>query len=95
MSFSFDEKTIKVMIDRSRCHECKTKACAEGCALYDRGILVIKDDIPTLKEGIEAKREGTECLACEEECRLRGFQVIKIEAPIMGLKEWIKKMNKT
>ena len=91
MSYSFDEQTIKVNIDRSRCQECKTKACAKGCEVYNRGILVIKDGIPTLKEGIDAKREGTECLACEEECRLRGFNVIKIDAPIQGLAEWVAK----
>jgi hypothetical protein len=94
MSYSFDEQTIKINIDRSKCIDCKTKACARGCELYDRGILAIKDGMPTLKEGVDGKREGTECLACEEECRLRGFGVIKIDAPIPGLKEWYAKVSR-
>jgi len=94
MSYEFKEQTIKIIIDRSKCPECKTKACAEGCKIYNRGMLVIQNGLPTLNEETDPKRMGTECLACEEECRLRGFNVLKIEAPIDGLKEWIEKASK-
>jgi len=94
MSYEFKEQTIKIIIDRSKCPECKTKACVTGCKLYGRGLLIIKDGIPTLKEDADTKRMDTECLACEEECRLRGFNSIWIEAPIDGLKEWIQKVSK-
>lgn len=93
MTYSFDEQTIKVVIDQSRCPDCRTKACANGCRMYDRGILVIKDGIPMLREGVDPKKDGTECLACEEECRLRGFNVITIDAGILGLQEWIEKVK--
>ena len=94
MAYEFEEQTIKVKIDRSKCTECTSKACVKGCQVYNRGMLVIKDGLPTVKEDVNPKRVGTECLACEEECRLRGFNVIKIEAPIPGLKEWISKVSK-
>jgi hypothetical protein len=87
MSFEFTERTIKI-IDRSRCSECRTKACVKACSLYDRGILMIQGGMPVLRQGVDVEREGTECLACEEECRLRGFNVIKIEAPIPMLEEY-------
>lgn len=94
MPYEFEEQTIKVIIDLSRCPECETKACAKACELFSRGMLVIRDGVPTLKEGVDPKRMGTECLACEEECMLRGFNTIRIEAPIPGLNEWINKISK-
>ena len=94
MRYEFEEQAIKVIIDQGRCEECATKACVKGCELYNRGMLVIKNGLPTLKEGVDSKRMGTECLACEEECRLRGFNSIRIGAPIDGLSEWVKKVSK-
>jgi len=93
MPYEFNERTIKIIIDRSKCPECKTKACVKACSLYDRGILSIRGGVPSLREGADAMREGTECLACEEECRLRGLNVITIEAPIPGLEEYKEKMS--
>jgi hypothetical protein len=62
----FEEQTIKVIIDESKCVGCKTHACAAGCKLFDRGILVIKDGKPALAgDAAFARRVGTECLACE------------------------------
>ena len=88
----FEERTIKVIIDDSRCLDCKTHACAAGCKLFDRGILVIKDGKPVLAGDAEfAKRVGTECLACEYECWFRGNKAITIEAPIPGLNEYKRK----
>ena len=88
----FKERTIKIIIDESKCVDCKTHACAAGCKLYDRGILVIKDGKPALGGDAEyAQRVGTECLACEYECWFRGNKAIKIEAPISGLEDYLKK----
>ena len=47
----FEERTIKIIIDESKCLDCKTHACAAGCKLFDRGILVIKDGKPALGRG--------------------------------------------
>ncbi len=86
--YQFDERTIKVTIDHSKCLNCVTKACVKGCSFFDRGILRLKDGLPVIISGIEnAKQTGTECLACEHECRMRGLQAIKIDAPIVGLGE--------
>ena len=88
----FEERTIKVIIDESKCVECKTHACAAGCKTYARGILVIKDGKPALGGDAEfGKRVGTECLACEYECWFRGNKALRIEAPIAGLDEYRKK----
>lgn len=93
MAYEFNERTIKVVIDRSRCKECRSKACVKACSLYARGILMIRGGLPVLREGVDAERAGTECLACEEECRLRGFGVINIEAPIPGLEQYKEAMG--
>jgi len=85
----FQELTIKVIIDESKCKECASKACIAACKTYARGLLVLKDGVPAV-EG-DTKRLGTECLACEYECWFRGKGAIKIEAPIPGLEEYRKK----
>ncbi len=85
----FQEQTITVIIDDSKCKKCESKDCIAACKTYARGILVLKDGKPTV-EG-DAKRLGTECLACEYECWFRGKGAIKIEAPIPGLDEYRKK----
>ena len=88
----FQERTIKVIIDDSKCPECTTKACAAACKRYARGILVIKDGKPALAGDEEfAKRVGTECLGCEYECWFRGRNAITIEAPTPGLDEYRRK----
>ena len=85
----FQELTIKVIIDESKCTECASKACIAACKTYARGLLVLKDGVPAV-EG-DTKRLGTECLACEYECWFRGKGAIKIEAPTPGLEEYRKK----
>ncbi len=88
----FEEKTIKVIIDENKCVDCKTHACAAGCKLFARGILIIKDGKPVLGgDAAFAQRVGTECLACEYECWFRGNKAITIEAPISGLEEYRRK----
>jgi len=84
----FGEGTITVRIDDSKCLECQTKACIKGCSTYDRGILKLRDGKPTVSDLEEAKRLGTECLACEYECWFRGLNAIKIEIPTRGLEEY-------
>jgi len=92
----FEERTIKVIIDDSKCLDCKTHVCAEACKTYDRGILVIKDGKPTPAGDAEfTKRVGTECLACEYECWFRGNKAIKIEVPIPKLDEYRRKHGLT
>ena len=90
---SFAERTMTVSIDRDRCPECRTKACISACRTYARGILELKDGLPSVAhldaEGV--KRGGTECLACEYECRVRGRGAITIDVPIKGLPEYLAK----
>jgi len=45
----FQEQTIKVIIDDSKCQECESKACIAACKTFARGILVLKDGNPRLK----------------------------------------------
>ena len=85
----FQELTIKVIIDESKCTECASKACIAACKTYARGLVVLKEGVPAV-EG-DTKRLGTECLACEYECWFRGKGAIRIEAPTPGLEEYRKK----
>jgi NAD-dependent dihydropyrimidine dehydrogenase PreA subunit len=89
----FEEATIKVTIDTSKCSDCTTKACVEACKVYDRGILQLNDGIPSVSHipPEEIKRKGTECLACEYACWQRGKDAIRINVPIKGLDEYLKK----
>lgn len=89
----FEERTIKVVIDDSKCPQCQTKACLKGCSMYDRGILKLKGGKPVVFDLEEAKRVGTECLACEYECWFRGLNAIRIEVPISGLEEYGRNMR--
>ncbi len=87
----FQEKTIKIVIDEVKCQKCETKACILACKTYARGILVLKDGVPSVQG--DPLRLGTECLACEYECRIRGNGALKIEAPTPGLEEYRLKMG--
>ena len=88
---AFSERTITVSNDTEKCPQCESKACISACQTYARGILELKDGVPSVAhldpEGVE--RGGTECLACEYECRLRGRSAIAIEVPIKGLPEYL------
>lgn len=90
----FNEKSMKVKIDTSRCITCNSKACAAACKKYARGLLVIDGDgkasTGSLSEE-EVMRLGTECLACEFACKFDGNGAIEIEIPIAGLDEYKKK----
>jgi hypothetical protein len=88
----FQEQTIKVKVDESKCKDCASKACIAACKTYARGMLVLKDNTFPAAEG-DSKRLGTECLACEYECWLRGNKAIRIEAPTPGLDEYRKKLG--
>lgn len=86
----FAEQTINVRIDTSKCLDCTTKACVAACKTYSRGILHLVDGKPVVSPE-EAKKRGTECLACEYECMFRGKSAITIDIPIKGLAEYRRK----
>ena len=88
----FSERTIKIIIDETKCEGCETHACVEACKTYARGILKLKDGKPAV-EGTQAEldRAGTECLACEFACKFKGNSAITIEVPIQGLADYTKK----
>lgn len=90
----FAEKTLKVKIDTSKCDTCKTKACADACKKYARGVLGIDEQGRASVANCSAEeilRLGTECLACELACNTLGKNAITIEIPIKGLDEYIQK----
>jgi len=33
----FEERTIKVVIDTTKCSDCSSKACVDACQVYARG----------------------------------------------------------
>ena len=90
---TFAERTITVSIDTDKCPQCESKACVAACRKYARGILELKDGVPSVvhldAEGV--KRGGTECLSCEYECLFHGRQAIIIDVPIKGLPEYLAK----
>ena len=88
----FEEQTIKVSVEESKCAACESKACIAACKTYARGMLVLKDGVYPVVEG-DGKRLGTECLACEYECWFRGKGAIRIEAPIPGLEAYRTKIG--
>jgi hypothetical protein len=83
----FAERTITVSIDTAACAACETKACVLACETYSRGILRLNGGLPSVEHltPSEVIRKGTECLACEYECRARGKGALSIEIPIEGL----------
>jgi hypothetical protein len=91
----FEERTIKVIIDTSKCPDCKSKACIKACKVYSRGILQLDNGIPSVSHlsPEEIARKGTECLACEYQCWQNGNNAIRIEVPIKGLNEYRAKHN--
>ena len=91
----FEERTIKVIIDTTKCPDCKSKACVEACKVYSRGILQLSDGVPSVSHlnPEEVKRSGTECLACEYACWQHGNNTIHIEIPIKGLADYLGKRS--
>lgn len=92
----FAEKSIKIRIDTSKCDTCETKACADACKKYARGVLGIDDHgraSVAHRSEEEVMRLGTECLACEFACKFYGNDVIKIDVPVQGLDEYLKKRH--
>jgi Fe-S-cluster-containing dehydrogenase component len=89
----FEERTIRIVIDTEKCPECSSKACIDACSIYSRGILKLHEGKPSISHlsSDEVKRKGTECLACEYACWQRGLNAIRIEIPIKGLDEYLRK----
>jgi len=90
----FDERTITISIDERLCLTCTTKACVEACHRFDRGLLELVGGLPHVRHSPEeTKRLGTECLACEHACRIRGNGALRIEVPIPGLDEYRRTLS--
>jgi len=84
--YEFEFRTGKVSIDYEKCDGCASFACVKACSLYGRNILRVQGGKPVLAVSAEeAKRLCIECLACEEECRLRGQEALMIALPVERL----------
>ena len=92
-SLEIKEKSSTVSIDVSKCLSCETKACVAACKKYARGILELKDGVPSVEHltAEEVLRLGTECLACEFACTFHGNKAITIDVPVAGLPEYLAK----
>ena len=85
----FSERTIRIVIDEELCAKCESRACIEACSTFARGILQWGGGHPIVTDGeSDLKRLGTECLACEHACRIRGHGALRIEIPIPRLEEY-------
>ena len=85
----FSERTIRIRITESLCATCESRACIDACRTFARGILEWRDGRPGVAIGEpDLKRLGTECLACEHACRVRGRGALQIEVPIPRLDEY-------
>lgn len=92
----FESRTGKVIIDDEKCTNCATFACVKACSLYGRSLYRINltEHKPELAHNKDAlKRLCTECLACEQECWLRGLKAIKILLPMPELEEFRRKIG--
>ena len=91
----FEIRTGKITIDRRKCVDCKTYACAKACSLYGRMVYRIQGGLPALTSTPEEVKERLciECLACELDCNSYGKNAIKITLPVKGLDEYRKKIG--
>lgn len=71
----------------------RDQACVAACKKYARGILELKDGVPSVEHltAEEVLRLGTECLACEFACTFHGNKAITIDVPVAGLPEYLAK----
>ena len=85
--YTFDTPTGQVVLDHARCRECKTKICVETCVPQ---ILREEDGVVVLNISREDAKAGkcTECLACEVECRVGGYDGGRVILPIPELDEY-------
>ncbi|MEM3464499.1 MAG: hypothetical protein QW667_02770 [Candidatus Bathyarchaeia archaeon] len=92
----FETRTGKLTLDETKCSKCTTYACVKACSLYGAHLFRInlKEKRPEpLYSAEDLKRLCTECLACEQECFLKGFNAITIELPLPGLEEFRKNIK--
>lgn len=87
----FETRTGKVIVDDSKCPNCTTFACVKACSLYNGALYRVnlkkhKPELAFNKDDL--KRRCTECLACEQECFLRGLKAITILLPMPELEKF-------
>jgi hypothetical protein len=82
---------MTVTVDTAACRSCASKACVTACEKYSRGMLRLEDGAPSVAHlsDEEVRRQGTECLACEHACRLRGAGALSIDVPVEGLDAYL------
>ena len=84
----FETRTGKIVIDEQKCQKCTTFACVQACSLYNGALYRInfKEHKPDLAHNKDdMKRRCTECLACEQECLIKGQDAIIISLPMPEL----------
>ena len=89
------EKSSTVSIDVSKCLSCETKACVAACKKYARGILELKDGVPSV-EHLTAEEAGeTQEAATEEIIRNATEQALQILREMNADRESFRKAGLT
>jgi ferredoxin len=94
----FKTKTGKIVINEQKCSKCATFACVQACSLYNGALYRInfKEHKPELAHNKDdMKRRCTECLACEQECEVKGLSAITISLPMPELDKFKMSINST
>ena len=81
-----------VIIDTTRCGECKSKACVTICAAQGGPLVLdVERQVPTLRWSVAEVRRGgcVECLGCELSCELYGGHAVHITLPVPRLDEYL------
>jgi len=79
----YEFRTGKVLVDENKCTGCQSLACVKPCSLYGGYLFRVQNKKMIL--GIDQEqvpRKCTECLACENECNLRGQGALKVSLPV-------------
>lgn len=90
--YEFPFATGKVIIDHTRCRECRSYACVKACSLFGRAILRIEDGKPQLISE-DAHQRCIEDLGCELYCQDYGNKGLNIVLDMFGLEEYRSKIG--
>ncbi|AGK60898.1 hypothetical protein Asulf_00891 [Archaeoglobus sulfaticallidus PM70-1] len=89
MYYSLKTRTMRIVIDHSKCETCDSYDCAKACSLYGTNILRIKNGKPvTFFSDEDVARRDNECLSCEIHCP---HSAVKIFVEFKELDEYLNR----